>query len=74
MEHRFSLTLPSCGSCVSHSHCRECIEAVGQTLKNKVPTENIRVTDGTKELYIDSPIDRDTLMDLLDDMGIFAEV
>ena len=72
MTYCFCLTLPSCGSCVSHSHCAQCMEGIGKALACKVPVQEIRTEPGKKNLIIDSPSRREVLTDLLDDMGVFA--
>ena len=73
MKHRFSLTLPSCGSCVSHSHCKECMEGVGRALSALIPVESFRTEPGKKELTVDTSLESAALVDHLDDMGIIAE-
>lgn len=73
MTSRFSLTLPSCGSCVSHSHCLQCLESLGRSVADKAPVEAFSIEPEGKILILQSPLDAETLTDLLDDMGIFAE-
>ena len=73
MKYRFSLTLPSCGSCVSHSHCSECIASAGRTLSDRAPAVTIPGDPAKKELLVSSPLDPEAILDTLDDMGIMAE-
>ena len=73
MKYHFSLTLPSCGSCVSHSHCRECTEAAGSGLSGRIPAVAVCGDPSKKELLVSSPLDQEAIIDALDDMGIMAE-
>lgn len=72
-KYDFSVTLQSCGNCVSHSHCRDCFRQLAETLGEKALITGVFTDPGRKQLTIESAADRDLLADLLDDMGVFVE-
>ena len=73
MVHQFTVTLHGCGSCVSHSHCPTCCEQTAEDLGQKPHIQSVSLDPVKKILTLTSTADRDTLADLLDDMGIFIE-
>ncbi len=73
MIHQFTITLHSCGSCVSHSHCSTCCNQAVEDLLYKPHIQAASLDPVKKLLAVTSSSDRESLMDLLDDMGIFVE-
>ena len=72
MKYHFSLTLPSCGSCVSHSHCKDCCNAVVEDLLTLSHIEDATLDPAHKVLVVESSLDPDSLEDLLDEKGVFV--
>ena len=73
MIYQFTVTLHGCGSCVSHSHCSTCCERTVEDLLQKPYIQAASLDPVKKLLILTSSTDRDTLTDLLDDMGIFTD-
>ncbi len=73
MTYRFTVTFHSCGSCVSHSHCPTCCEQAVRDLQCRPVIRSVSLDPAKKLLTLTSTADQDTLEDLLDDLGIFAE-
>ncbi len=73
MTHQFYVSLHGCGSCVSHSHCPTCCERTVEDLLLKPYIQTASLDPIKKLLTVTSAVDADTLADLLDDLGIFAE-
>ena len=73
MLHQFTVTLHSCGSCVSHSHCNTCCEQAEEALRQKPYIQSVSLDPVKKILTLASAEDRDSLADLLDDMGLFTK-
>ncbi|MBR6825351.1 MAG: hypothetical protein IKM59_02270 [Oscillospiraceae bacterium] len=73
MEQCFAFLLRACGSCVSHSHCRDCCSQAEENLLQKSWIQRASADPAKKLLTVESQEDRDTLADLLDDMGIFVQ-
>ncbi len=72
MIYQFTVTLRGCGSCVSHSHCSTCCEQIAEDLLAKANIQAVSLGPLKKLLIITSPADEDSIVDLLDDMGIFT--
>ncbi len=73
MNHQFTVSLHSCGCCVSHSHCSACCERTVEDLLCKPCIQAASLDPVKKLLTVTATVDADTLADLLDDMGIFTE-
>ena len=73
MIHQFAVSLHSCGSCVSHSHCPACFERAVEDLLCKSGIRTASSEPRKKCLTLTSSMSREDLIDLMDDMGIFVE-
>lgn len=73
MKHTYAVMLPSCGICVSHSHCKDCFDGVIADLLSRQEVQEASPDPARKFLTLDMQGDPE---DLLDDLGIFilAEV
>ncbi len=72
MKHSFSVTLRPCGSCVSHSHCKDCCSRIEEDLTEKAPIQKAELDPMKKLLVIESDLSADAMEDFLDDMGIYV--
>ncbi len=72
MKHSFSVALQPCGSCVSHSHCKDCCSRIEEDLLKTAPVREVSLDPVKKLLTVEADADSDTLEDLLDDMGVFV--
>ena len=73
MLHCFSVSFPSCQICSSHSNCHVCAARWQEDLSALSPIEQITVTTAPLTMEIQSPLDSDSLIDLLEDRGIFVQ-
>ena len=71
MKYRFSVVLRPCGSCVSHSHCKDCCAPIEDTLRKHPGIHEITLDPAQKILSIESDMYPESLEDLLDDSGIY---
>ena len=73
MVHQFTVSLHNCGSCVSHSHCSTCCEGTVEDLLCKPWIQAASMDPVKKCLTLTSPMDRESLAEVMEDMGIFPE-
>lgn len=73
MKHEFTFTYLTCQSCTARIHCEQCGEELQQRLLGKSGISNAQVDIPNKSLGIDSAMDEDDLLDILEDMSIFAD-
>ena len=71
MKYRFSVALQPCGSCVSHSHCKECCAPIEDTLRKHPEICEVNLEPVQKILSVDTTMDPESLEDFLDDSGIY---
>ena len=73
MKHTYLIMLPSCGICVSHSHCKDCFDGIVADLRSRPEVREASLEPAHKLLTLDMEGDPE---DLLDDLGVFilAEV
>ena len=72
MKYSFSVALHPCGSCVSHSHCKDCCSRIQEDLRRKPGIFDPVLDPEKKLLTVESDLSPDDLEDLLDDIGIFV--
>ena len=73
MNHKFSFTYLTCQSCTARIHCEQCSEELSQRLQGKAGISKAQADIPNKQLCIASSLDEMDLLDLLEDMGIFAD-
>ena len=73
MKHVFSFSYLTCQSCTARIHCDQCSVELQQRLTGKSGISNAQVDIPNKYLSIDAVMDEDDLLDLLEDMSIFAD-
>ena len=71
MKYRFPVTLSSCGSCVSHSHCKDCGHRVEEDLRETPFIKEAAFDAVHKVLTVDTLADPEALEEYLEDKGIF---
>ena len=72
MHYCYSVALHPCGSCVSHSHCKDCCNRVQEDLLTKPWIRNPSLDPEKKVLTLESDLSPDDLEELLEDTGVFV--
>ena len=72
MKYCFSVTLQPCGSCVSHSHCKECCSRAEEDLSSYPSLQKIVLDPAQKTLIVETDLAQDLLEDLMDDKGVYV--
>lgn len=73
MKHTFTISYLACQTCQAHMHCRECGERLCGMLMGHQGVHSAAVNMPDHRLEIDSTLDSDTLEEVMEDFGIFAE-
>ena len=73
MKHIFTFTYLTCQSCTARIHCEQCGEELRQRLLGRPGISDAQADIPNKRISIDSSMEEMDLLDLLEDMGIFAD-
>lgn len=73
MKHEYTFTYLTCQSCTARIHCEQCGEELGQRLLGRAGISAAQADIPNKRLSIESTMDEDDLLDMLEDMSIFAD-
>lgn len=72
MTYTFSFSYLGCQTCQAHIHCKECGERLGGMLMGREGVKSVEMQMAEKQLTIETDMDRDTLEEAMEDLGIFA--
>ena len=72
MEFTYTVTYLKCQSCSAKNHCDQCSGEVHEALLRQAGVEAAEVDLNQKRLRITGD-DEDTLLDALDDCGVFVD-
>lgn len=73
MTHTYKISYIACQSCQSKVHCDECEKRLEEAIMRLSGVHGASVQLSRKTLLVDGQTDEDTLLDALEDIGIFAE-
>lgn len=73
MTYTYSITYLPCQICNARVHCEECERQLEKAIMRISGVRGASVQMAKKALLVDAVIDEDTLLDALEDLGIFTE-
>ena len=72
MEYVYPVTYMKCQTCTAKTHCDQCAAEAEEALRRSAAVEEIAVDLQQKVVRI-TGADEDTLLDLLEGVGLFAD-
>lgn len=72
MNHSYDISYLACQSCTAKIHCDACSATLRERLLGRPGVAAAEVDVSKRSLLISTSMDEDDLLDLLEDIGIFA--
>ena len=73
MTYTFKISYISCQNCQAKVHCDECEKRLEEAIMRLSGVHGASLQIANKTLLVDGQMDEDTLVDALEDIGIFVE-
>lgn len=73
MNQSYDISYLACQSCTAKIHCDDCSATLRERLLGRPGVTAAEVDVGKRSLHICADMDEDDLLDLLEDIGIFAD-
>ena len=73
MTETLAITYTKCGFCTARNHCAACGAELSAALAEKPGVRSAAADIPNKTLRMEHGLDRDTLEDMLDGMGLMAD-
>lgn len=74
MNHQFTISYLTCQSCTAKIHCDDCAAELREKLLRRADINTVEIDIPARFLQLQaSSLDEDDLLDLLEDIGIFAD-
>ena len=73
MTYTLKISYISCQNCQSKVHCDECEKRLKEAIMRLSGIHGASLQIANKTLLADGQLDEDTLVDVLEDIGIFVE-
>ena len=73
MTYTFKISYISCQNCQAKVHCDECEKRLEEAIMRLSGIHGASLQIAIRTLLVDGQMDEDTLVDALEDIGIFVE-
>ena len=73
MNYEYIITYLNCQSCTAKIHCDQCGNEIKERLLHASGMRNAAIDIPNRSAHIESTMDEMDLLDLLEDIGVFAD-